>query len=293
MLLPLDPAADRDDALGLRQVDRLLRFLERRLRLLPDRAGVDRRSPPCAIGAGGRAACRGVGAERADLEGHEVRRRAAGRDVGAQLALEHRPDVDVPIAVLLDRDDVGDERARRGGRPAPARSRASDRCAAGTPAPAAPARSAPPGPARSRRRCTRRSAGWSTTMTRSHVGRGQLGGRRIDARRRATAIRSGPPACCAAAIASHVARFSVPSRCSAITSTLIGAPSPRRAAWRSAASRPRPALPVISCVCLRLLGNVDRQDLLPAARPAAGAATLRISFFFAAMIPLSVRSAAG
>ena len=42
MLLPLDAAADRDDALGLRQIDGLPRFLERRLRLLPDRGGIDR-----------------------------------------------------------------------------------------------------------------------------------------------------------------------------------------------------------------------------------------------------------
>ena len=30
----------------------------------------------------------------------EVRRRAAGRDVGAQLALEHRPDIDRAVAVF-------------------------------------------------------------------------------------------------------------------------------------------------------------------------------------------------
>ena len=46
VLLPFDPAADGDDALGLRQIDGLLRFLERRLRLLPDRRGVDRSRPP-------------------------------------------------------------------------------------------------------------------------------------------------------------------------------------------------------------------------------------------------------
>ena len=51
MFLPLDAAADRDDALGLRQIDGLLRFLERRLGLLADRGGVDRTSRP-ATGAG-------------------------------------------------------------------------------------------------------------------------------------------------------------------------------------------------------------------------------------------------
>ena len=43
VLLPLDAAADRDDALGLRQIDRLLRLLERRLGLLADRRRVDGR----------------------------------------------------------------------------------------------------------------------------------------------------------------------------------------------------------------------------------------------------------
>ena len=41
--LLLDAAADRDDALGLRQIDRLLRLLERRLGLLADRRRVDGR----------------------------------------------------------------------------------------------------------------------------------------------------------------------------------------------------------------------------------------------------------
>src|SRR5262245_36552811 len=36
VLLPLDAAADRDNPLGLREIDRLLRFLKRRLRLLAD-----------------------------------------------------------------------------------------------------------------------------------------------------------------------------------------------------------------------------------------------------------------
>ena len=39
--LLLDAAADRDDPLGLRQVDRLLRFLERRLGLLADARRLD------------------------------------------------------------------------------------------------------------------------------------------------------------------------------------------------------------------------------------------------------------
>ena len=47
-----------------------------------------------------RAARRGVGAERADLKRHEVRRRTGRLDVGVQLALEHRAHVDVPVALL-------------------------------------------------------------------------------------------------------------------------------------------------------------------------------------------------
>ena len=42
MFLTLDAAADRDDPLGLRQIDRLPRLLKRRFGLLADRRGVER-----------------------------------------------------------------------------------------------------------------------------------------------------------------------------------------------------------------------------------------------------------
>ena len=87
----LMPRPTDDDPLGLRQVDRLLRFLERRLGLLADRR---RRRPSTAsarTGAGDAPLRRLVGAERADLERDEVRRRPLRHDVGGQLALEHRP----------------------------------------------------------------------------------------------------------------------------------------------------------------------------------------------------------
>jgi hypothetical protein len=40
VLLAFDAAADGDDALGLRQIHRLLRFAERRFRLLSDRGRI-------------------------------------------------------------------------------------------------------------------------------------------------------------------------------------------------------------------------------------------------------------
>ena len=91
VLLLLDAAPDRHDALGLRQIDRLLRFLERRLRLLPDRGRVDRHRRAPRTGAGDAPLRRLIGAKRADLERDEMRRRSLRHDVGGQLALEHRP----------------------------------------------------------------------------------------------------------------------------------------------------------------------------------------------------------
>src|SRR4029078_1134441 len=71
VLLPLDPAPDRDDALRLREIDGCLRLLERCLGLLPDRCRIDRnrrlpdrrrrRSLPCAVST-----------ECADLARHEM-----------------------------------------------------------------------------------------------------------------------------------------------------------------------------------------------------------------------------
>ena len=65
-LLALDPAADRHDALRLRQVDRSLRLLKRRVRLLPDRGRIDGRldHPHGRRAAPGRL----VRAKRADLK---------------------------------------------------------------------------------------------------------------------------------------------------------------------------------------------------------------------------------
>ena len=85
------PRPTDDDPLGLRQIDRLLRLLERRLRLLADRARRRRSTASARTGAGDAPARRLIGAERADLERDEVRRRALRHDVGGELALEHRP----------------------------------------------------------------------------------------------------------------------------------------------------------------------------------------------------------
>ena len=99
VLLPLDPAADGDDALGLRQVDRLLRFLERRLWLLPNRRRVDRWLTR-ADRRRGEPLLGGISAERADLKRYEMRRRSLGDDIRDQLALKYRARVDEPLAVL-------------------------------------------------------------------------------------------------------------------------------------------------------------------------------------------------
>ena len=89
--LLLDAAADRHDALGLREIDRLLRLLKRRLGLLADRRRVDGDAQR-AHRRRRRALRDLVDAIGADLERDEVRRRPLRHDVGGQLALEHRPD---------------------------------------------------------------------------------------------------------------------------------------------------------------------------------------------------------
>ena len=176
------------------------RFRERRLGLLADRGGVDRHRRARAIGAGAAPRCRRVGAERADLERDEVRRRAGGRDVGAQLALEHRPREDRPSSCRLTRDDVGDERRARGAPRAPARSRASGRCAAGRRAPAL---------LRAITRCERRDVAVGRVVAPARrvddddlLDRrgGELAARLAPTPAPSTATRIGPPACCAAAI---------------------------------------------------------------------------------------------
>ena len=87
----LMPRPTDDDALGLRQIDRLLRLLERRLGLLRGSPRRRRVTSSARTGAGD-APSRGlIGAKRADLERDEMRRRALRHDVGGQLALEHRP----------------------------------------------------------------------------------------------------------------------------------------------------------------------------------------------------------
>ena len=95
-----------------------------------------------------------------------------------------------------------------------------------------------------------------------------------------------PPArCCAAAIVSHVTRFKRPSRCSA--TTRITGRAPRRAVGARAR---RPLSAGEPADHLRLLAP-DRQrmrdDLLRRCSPGGGL-TFLISFFLAAMMPLSV-----
>ena len=52
-----------------------------------------------------------IGAERPDLQRHEMRRRPLRHDVGRQLSLEHRPDTDdLAAAGALHSRHVGDER---------------------------------------------------------------------------------------------------------------------------------------------------------------------------------------
>ena len=96
----LMPRPTDDDPLGLRQVDRLLRFLERRSGFwrIAAASTVDRER---AHRRRRRALRRLIGAERADLERDEVRRRPLRHDVGGQLALEHRPHERAAAAVRV------------------------------------------------------------------------------------------------------------------------------------------------------------------------------------------------
>ncbi len=111
MLLPFDAASDRHDALGLREVDGLLGFAERRFGLLSNGAFVDGRRRPSGPGAADAALLDGVGAKRADLKRRQMRCRTLEYDVGAHFALEHRSREHDVAGLALDRRAVGDERA--------------------------------------------------------------------------------------------------------------------------------------------------------------------------------------
>ncbi len=110
MLLPFDPPADRHDPLGLRQIDRLLRLLERRFGLLADLRGVHG-GIDAANGGVRAAAFHRIGAIRADLDGDEMRRRPLGRDLRGQLALKHGTDVRRAASLRFHGGHVGDQRA--------------------------------------------------------------------------------------------------------------------------------------------------------------------------------------
>ena len=147
---------------------------------------------------------------------------AVDRDVGLQLALEHRPDV----AAALDRHAVGDERAlhARGQRRREVARLVGVRQehALGL-------------LGRDQLREREHEAVGGVVLQRGIVDDddfGDVGGGDLarDRRRRptpSTATFTGPPAVCAAAIVSSVARLSLPSRCSAMTR--ITAPSLLRA----------------------------------------------------------------
>ena len=115
VLGPLDSAAHRHDPLGLRQVNGLLGFLERRLRRLTDGRRVDgdlQRPHRRRRGS----ARRLVRPKCPNLHRHQPRRLAEHSDVGRQLALIHRPRERDLALHLLDRRAVGDQRAvERGG----------------------------------------------------------------------------------------------------------------------------------------------------------------------------------
>src|SRR6185295_19007152 len=110
MLLSLDSPTNRDNALGLRQIDGLLRLFERRFGFLANAAGVDcNRSLDHRRGAG--ALLHRVSTEGADLKRHEMWRGSVDRNGRLKLALKHRPEVRERSAVGLDRDTVGHQRA--------------------------------------------------------------------------------------------------------------------------------------------------------------------------------------
>ena len=162
-------------------------------------------------GRGGAAVRHGVGAERADLERDEVRRRAGGLRRRRSACPGTRARVDRPAVLRLQRDDVGDERPvepRRERRREVARLvgvRQEDQ------RPATPARSAPASAATYPSAVYCASAG---LVDDRHLCRPTRRRAPAQPRRRpdpSTATVIGPPACCAAAMASQLARFSLPS----------------------------------------------------------------------------------
>ena len=76
-----------------------------------------------------------------------------------------------------------------------------------------------------------------------------------------TAILTGPPACCAAAIASHDARLSLPSRCSADHQDHSITLASSRSFWTSALAAAA-AGPGSICVFLPFSGKWTRENLL-------------------------------
>ena len=117
----------------------------------------------------------------------------------------------------LERDHIGDDRLDPSARRASARNRASGTCAGERPATATADRSRPARPRYNRPACTARGPGSRSSRRRDRGGR-ELGRRRCEAGAHSAIVIGCPEAsCCAAAMASHVARLSVPPRCSAIT----------------------------------------------------------------------------
>ena len=108
VLLALDAAADRDDPLRLRQVDRLPRLLERRFGLLSNARPID-----VGLDDAHRRGTTGclVGAKCTDLEAHQVRCLTLRDDVGCQLALKHRAGERAAAGVFADAGAVGDQRS--------------------------------------------------------------------------------------------------------------------------------------------------------------------------------------
>ncbi len=261
------PRPTDDDPLGLRQIDRLLGFLKRRLRLL--RGSRTRRSVTSSARTGAAAAPFAAWSAR-NAPIWNVTKCGAG-PCGTTSAVSlpwniGRTNAVAPPAAL-DAGDVGDERAveargelRRevarliGVRQQHERRRQLRR----SPAAAPPC---------SRRACTARAPACSTVTTSLTCGGGELGRDRADAARpaRATAIgRRVAASCCAAAIVSHVARLSLPSRCSAMTRiiaiTRASSRSLRTSSLAASAGEPRDHLRLLA-----LLGHVEADDLAAAA----------------------------
>ena len=234
MLLGLDAAAHRHDALGLGEVDGLLRLLEGRFHRLPDRAGLHgRRERPHRRRR--RAPLQRVGPERADLEADEVRRGTGGGDVGHELPLEHRTHERQPAVPRPDPHAVGDERTAE-----PSREPSNSRLiVVGGENRSLRRRSRPPPrtPARKPSACLSPSSGGDvrTDSTSAAASSPPTAPRSAPA----TATRTGRPICWAATRASQLALLRTPSRCSAITSTMSYAHLARRAS----PAAPLPAQP--------------------------------------------------